>query len=122
MARVLAVVPDLLFGSKVLEQLGAAGHDVTLCQSEPQAWSALEDGADVLLVDLTTDQLDGVVLVDSLRSAGALPSTIRTLAFYAHVDSDVKARAEAVGFDLVVPRSRMAREGTDLVARLVSGE
>jgi len=30
----------------------------------------------------------------------------------------VKLRAEAAGFDLVVPRSRMAREGPALVAKL----
>ena len=35
----------------------------------------------------------------------------RTLGVYSHVDADTKRRAEAAGFDLVVPRSRMAREG-----------
>jgi len=32
--------------------------------------------------------------------------------------SKVLAMPEQAGFDLVVPRSRMAREGADLVARL----
>jgi hypothetical protein len=40
------------------------------------------------------------------------------LAFYAHVETDVKALAERAGFELVVPRSRMAREGPALVERL----
>ena len=31
---------------------------------------------------------------------------------------DLKLRAEEAGFDLVVPRSRMAREGAALVERL----
>jgi hypothetical protein len=30
----------------------------------------------------------------------------------------VRERAEQAGYDLVVPRSRMAREGADLVERL----
>ena len=42
----------------------------------------------------------------------------RTLGVYSHVHHDVKLRAEAAGFDLVVPRSRMAREGAALVERL----
>ncbi len=46
---------------------------------------------------------------------------VRTLAFYSHVEVDVRARAEQAGFDLVVPRSRMAREGASLVSRLVQG-
>ena len=32
------------------------------------------------------------------------------LGFYSHVEQDVRQRAEAAGFDRVVPRSRMARE------------
>ena len=42
----------------------------------------------------------------------------RTLAFYSHVEQETRERAEAAGFDLVVPRSRMAREGAALVSRL----
>ena len=49
--------------------------------------------------------------------AGELGAT-RTLGVYSHVHHDVKLRAEGAGFDLVVPRSRMAREGAALVERL----
>ena len=117
MARVLALVPDLMFGSKVVEMLGSAGHEVDLIAQEHEAWDAA-DAADVLVVDLATEELDGVTLVDTLRADGELHST-RTLGFYAHVDDDARRRAEGVGFDLVVPRSRMAREGAELVAGLV---
>ena len=37
-----------------------------------------------------------------------------------HVEADVKALATAAGFDLVVPRSRMARATADLVAQLTA--
>ncbi len=43
-----------------------------------------------------------------------------TLGFYSHVDQDTRTRAEEAGFDLVVPRSRMAREMGALVDRLVA--
>ena len=53
------------------------------------------------------------------RSPGeGLLTQIRTLGFYSHVDAHVRERAEQAGFDLVVPRSRMAREGAELVERL----
>ena len=42
----------------------------------------------------------------------------RTLGFYSHVDTATRERAVDAGFDLVVPRSRMAREGAKLVTRL----
>jgi CheY-like chemotaxis protein len=116
-AQVVALVPDLLFGSKVIAMLEAAGHTVERCEREDAAWASCDAGADVLVVDLASDAIDGVALVDSMRSGGELHG-VRTLGFYSHVDVDTKERAVAAGFDLVVPRSRMAREGDALVARL----
>ncbi|HEX2086862.1 MAG TPA: hypothetical protein VHF89_14375 [Solirubrobacteraceae bacterium] len=119
MSRVLALVPDLLFGSKVQAMLEAAGHDVELAQSETDVWDQIA-GTDVLVVDLTTDDIDGAILLDTLRSGGEIHAGFRALAFYSHVDVDVRRRAEEAGFDLVVPRSRMAREGAALVQSLAS--
>ena len=118
MARVVALIPDLLFGSKVVAMLESAGHQVDLTSGEEDAWARLEV-ADVLVVDLTADDVDPATLVDSMRSGGELGGT-RTLAFYSHVDTATRTRAEEVGFDLVVPRSRMAREGAELVESLAA--
>jgi len=118
-ARVTALVPDLLFGSKVQEQLSRAGHEVELISSEPEAWDQIA-GTDVLVVDLTSDDVDATIIVDTLKTGGELGGT-KVLGFYSHVETETKTRAEQAGFDLVVPRSRMAREGADLVSRLAAG-
>jgi hypothetical protein len=123
MARVLALVPDLLFGSRVQGALGAAGHDVELIDGEGRLRERLGDGAlpaaGVLVVDMTVEDLDGAGIVEVLLREGELRE-VRTLAFYSHVDVPARERAERAGFDLVVPRSRMAREGAELVARLAA--
>ncbi|MEY2514736.1 MAG: hypothetical protein QOJ89_2094 [bacterium] len=116
MARVLAHVPDLLFGSKVQGMLNAGGHDVSLVGNEPAVRELIAE-TDVLVVDLTADDVAGIALLEGLR-ADALVGDAKTLAFYSHVDAGVRARAIAAGFDLVVARSRMAREGSALVAKL----
>ncbi len=109
MARVTVLVPDLLFGSNVQGALRAAGHEVELVGTA----DAIDPGAtDVLVVDLTADGVDPAAL------ARLGP---RTLGFFAHVEPEVRARAVAAGFDLVVPRSRMHREGAALVTKLVAG-
>lgn len=123
MARVVALVPDLLFGSRVQGALTAAGHEVELIGDERRLRERLGDGAApaaaVLVVDLTDEDLDGAGIVETLLQEDELQG-IRTLAFYSHVDAPARERAERAGFELVVPRSRMAREGAELVARLVA--
>ena len=105
MARVVVVAPDLLFGSKVQGMLAQAGHDVALVGAAPAGDDLA--GVDVLVVDLMA------IAPDLDRGAAKL------VGFYAHTEPEVKARADAAGFDVVVPRSRMNREGADLVARLL---
>jgi CheY-like chemotaxis protein len=121
MARVLALVPDLLFGSRVQAALDGAGHDVELVGEPARVADRLEEEPQisVLIVDLTSDDLDGTGLVRGLSADGRLAGT-RTLGFFSHVDTGTRQRAQQAGFDLVVPRSRMAREGADLVTRLAS--
>jgi hypothetical protein len=103
--RVAALVPDLFFASKVEATLRAAGHDVTIVSSPAE----VPGDAEVLIVDLDAP--------DALTVAATVPR----LGFYSHVDVETRRRAEEAGFELVVPRSRMARDMPDLVARLVVG-
>ena len=93
--------PDLLFGSKLHGALTAAGH-------EPVPFG---EPADVLVVDLTDD-------VDA-RIAETQGAEVPRLAFYSHVEQDVRRKAEEAAFDRVVPRSRMAREPAALVDALL---
>jgi hypothetical protein len=111
-ARVVAYVPDLLFGSNVLGMLRAAGHEAVLVAGEDQL-RAEGPGSDVVVVDLTADAPQRAAFVRSLDLAEA-----RLLAFYSHVDADTRRLALEAGFDRAVPRSRMAREGPALVAEL----
>ena len=104
MARVLALVTDLMLASRVEAPLTAAGHEVTV-RGEP--------GDDAGAYDAIVADLE---LVDPEAVATAGPPC---LGFYSHVDVETRRRAEAAGFDLVVPRSRMARELPDLVAGML---
>lgn len=104
MARVVCVAPDLFFASKLQSTLESAGHDVTVRPSAPPDLG----GVDVVIVDLTEVEPEG------LGGRG-----VPALGFYRHTEPETRERAERAGFDLVVPRSRMAREMNELVAGLV---
>jgi hypothetical protein len=112
-ARAVAFVPDLLFGSNVVGALRAGGHETVLVGAPGQLEAAL-DGADVLIVDLTADPTARIELARPALGNGPP----HTLAFFSHVERDVRQAADEAGFELVVPRSRMAREAAALVSRL----
>jgi CheY-like chemotaxis protein len=110
-ARVLALAPDLFFGSKIDATLSAAGHQVKVVGSPEEAVAAAT-GADVVVVDLHAPGLDAARLA---QAAAGRP----LLGFYSHVDEQARDRGRAAGFALVVPRSRMAREMPELVGGLL---
>lgn len=107
MARVLSIATDLMLGSKVEETLSSAGHEVTTTAAiEESTW----DGIDLIVADLDVENPEALVGL-------GMP----VLGYYSHVDVETKETAEAAGVDLVVPRSRMARELPDLAKRLLDG-
>jgi hypothetical protein len=104
MARIHVLSDDLLFGSRLQAELNLAGHDVTL-------GLVIAQNADAVVADLTHEpdaRLD------------ALDGTRPVIAFYSHVETDVRERALERGIGLVVPRSRMAREPVVLVERMLA--
>lgn len=106
MARIAAIAPDLLLGSRVEAALRSAGHEVTLSRSLREA--SLGD-VDLVVADLDAEAAEGLGALD-----------VPVLGFYSHVNVETRRGAEAAGVDLVVPRSRMARELPDLVGALLS--
>jgi DNA-binding response OmpR family regulator len=112
LARVVALFEDLMLGSNAQGWLSAGGHEVTLAQSEAAARSALDASPpDVLVVDLAAGGFDGIAFAAQAGEA-------KTLGVYSHVDDETRRRALEAAFDLVVPRSRFAREAGALVDRL----
>jgi hypothetical protein len=103
---VVAITTDLMLGSKVQETLSAAGHEVTLSPSIQEA--PLQD-VDLLVADLECENPEALVGLG-----------VPVLGYYSHVKGDVREVAEAAGVDLVVPRSRLAREMPALVERLLT--
>ncbi len=126
MARVLVFTRDLLFGSRVQGALALAGNDVELVGDEQRLGQLLADtgdpahaAVDVVVVDLTDEVLDGAATARTLADSGALGAA-RTLGFYSHVDTAAREHAERAGIHLIVARSRMAREGPQLLAGLLA--
>jgi DNA-binding transcriptional LysR family regulator len=105
MARVLAIVADLMLASRVTTSLRESGHQVEQTGRLPSEL----DGVDLVVADLDA------AAPEELAAAG-----VPVVAFYRHTDSETKARADAAGLGIAVPRSRMVRELPELVNRELS--
>ena len=112
MARVVAVFDDLLLGSNVLGMLARratrrswpARRSAT-CPPTSWSWISAAPAS-------TASSWSSGCGPPASWAARARSASTRTCI------TTLKLRAEAAGFDLVVPRSRMAREGAALVERL----
>lgn len=106
MARVVSVATDLMLASRVDAMLTAAGHHVVLARSIADASL---DGAELIVADLEVERPQALV------GHGA-----PVLGYYSHVDAETRQAAIDAGVDLVVPRSRMARELPALAEQLLA--
>ena len=104
-ARILVVASDLMLASRAQESLWAAGYEVQVSGALPE-----EISADAIVCDL-----------DAVDAAAVAAAETPSLGFYSHVEVETRKQAEKAGIDVVVPRSRMARELPDLVERLLAG-
>jgi hypothetical protein len=102
MARIVALVSDLMLASRVRTSLEASGHEVEQDDSVPDEL----DGVDLLVADLDAVPPEQLGEVD-----------VPVIGFYQHTDVDTKKRAEKAGLAMAVPRSRMVRELPELVER-----
>jgi hypothetical protein len=105
MARVAAVVADLMLASRVQTSLQASGHEVEVDEGLPDEL----DGIDLVVADLDA------VPPERLADLG-----VPVIGFYQHTDVETKARADRAGLAMAVPRSRMVRELPELVERLLA--
>jgi hypothetical protein len=106
MARVVSIADDLMLASRVDAMLTAAGHHVVLARSLGEASL---DGAELIVADLDVESPEALVGLG-----------VPVLGYYSHVDAETRAAAVAAGVELVVPRSRMARELPALAEQLLA--
>jgi hypothetical protein len=104
-ARIAALVQDLMLGSRVRTSLEAAGHDVEQDSELPDEL----DGVDLVVADL-----------DAVPPEELGELAVPVIGFYSHTDVETKRRAEEAGLRIAVPRSRMARELPELVERVLA--
>jgi CheY-like chemotaxis protein len=113
--RVVAIVDDMFFASKIRATAEAVGVEIAFPRTRE---SALEKIAQIqpqlIVVDLQNSRFDVVEFGSELK-ANAETQSVPLLGFFSHVEVELQRKAVNAGFDRVVPRSVFAR---DLAAML----
>jgi len=119
--RVLAVVPDLFFATRISETGARIGIVVELCASHEAPARIRRDRPDLVILDLHGSG-DPLALARALK---ADPDTrdVPLVGFYSHVDRALRDAALLAGVDQVLARSAFTVRLPDLLAgRPVTGE
>lgn len=98
---VVALVKDLMFGSKIAATARAAGRVVTMVRAPVQLTG--KPGG-MLLVDLS---IEGAI---EAAAAWKRQANGQVIGFVSHVDSETIAAARAAGLDQVLARSAFAAQ------------
>lgn len=117
MAKVLAVVDDLFFGSRIAETARQVGVELELQRAANFRPSALGHGQPALVIfDLNASSANPVELVRQLKAESTLAG-VPVVAFLSHVQVELQQAAEEAGCDQVLPRSKFSAALPELLRR-----
>ena len=118
-AVVLALVPDLMFATRIESALGYLGYRAAIVKDAAALLAAAHVQAPaLLLVDLAAHGVDVPAAIAALK-ASPVTRPIPLIAFGPHLDEASRAAAQAAGADAVVANSKLALDLPGLVARYV---
>jgi CheY-like chemotaxis protein len=113
--RILAIVDDLFFQSKIRATAEAVAVEIAFPRTKEAALQKVrESKPDLVLVDLHNQKLDPVELASELKKDGT-SRDVPLLGFFSHVQTDLQQNALAAGFDRVIPRSVFSRDLADIL-------
>jgi CheY-like chemotaxis protein len=114
---VVALVPDLMFASRIDGTLRQLGYRVTVVKDATALHATVRaDGPALVLVDLAARRVDVPAAIAALK-ADAATRALPVVAFGPHLDETARDAAAAAGADAVVANSKLALDLPRLVAR-----
>lgn len=108
--RVVAVVDDIFFASKIKEAAKSTGVKLDFIKNVDGFTEDIKiDPPSLIIFDLNSRKLKPLELIQELKSCQELKN-ISTLGYLPHVEQEIKKEAINSGADIVMPRSRFVRE------------
>jgi CheY-like chemotaxis protein len=107
--RVNVFVEDLFFAAKIRTTAEHLGVEVVFSRSlEALCEAAKQEPPALVIVDLHLQRDDPFLMASRLKSDAAFSATT-LVGFFSHVQVELQRRAEAAGYDRVLPRSAFTK-------------
>ena len=117
---ILAVLDDLMFTSRIKTAASGIGVLVTFVRSADAALAEMrKDTPSLVILDLNNARANPLALVASMKEEQPL-SSIPTVGYVSHVQTDLIAAARKAGVDEVLARSAFTERLGEILARGVS--
>jgi CheY-like chemotaxis protein len=117
MGRVVALVDDLMFLSRIRE--AAAGRELAPVRSVAALLDTCRAGASLIVMDLDSPRLPTTEALAALK-ADPDCTAITVVGFFSHAHVERARAAEAAGCSQVMPRSLFVKELLALLAQAYS--
>jgi CheY-like chemotaxis protein len=112
---VIVAVDDLFFAARIRTTAEHLGIEVIFPRSlEAFNESARETGSSLVIVDLHLQRYDPFLIAGSLKNDDGLRHA-PLVGFFSHVQTELQRRAEAAGFDHILPRSAFTKRLPDIL-------
>jgi PleD family two-component response regulator len=116
--RVLAAVDDIFFASKIRGTAESVGVEYDTARTvESAIEKARASRPSIIIADLHSQRYDPFALAQALKADAELRD-VPLVGFFSHVQTDLRERALAAGFDRVFARSAF----TNKLSELLRGE
>ena len=112
--RVVAVVPNLFFATRIAETATQLGIVLETVAALGAVAAAADPIADLVVIDLAAEG-DPLAVVRALKAAPATRA-VPIVGFYPHVDAALRDAALAAGVDQMLPRSAFSARLASVLA------
>ena len=114
MGSCIAIVSDMIFASRITGTAAKVGAKCKIVKDPGALHDALEsDEPGTVLVDMNCD---GISPEEAIRTVKSQCPNARVVAFFSHVQTELREQAKAAGADDVWPRSVFVQRLPELLA------
>ena len=114
--RVLAVVSDLFFSVKLSEAAKRCGLALEFVKDPKEVLEKAKSKPTLIVFDLNFEAVDPVKLITKLKSKTETKG-VSLLGYLQHVQGELKASAQDAGCDMVMARSALSQNLTQIFKR-----